>query len=112
MRSAIAFILFFVMIFASSCSVNRVQVGNYENIDCKPIVYKADKDFYLFWNTVPVRRTEKGVKVKDYEKVARRKFFDTVVFYGTAGIFSFYSVKIYVKECDEMEMKRQVKREE
>lgn len=102
MRSAIVFMLFFVLVIASSCSVKRVQVGDYENIDCKPVVLKQDKDFLLFWNLVPVRKTEKGIKVKNYEKVSKRRFFDNVVFFGTAGIFSFYTVKIYIKDCEEV----------
>ncbi|PKP43608.1 MAG: hypothetical protein CVT95_12035, partial [Bacteroidetes bacterium HGW-Bacteroidetes-12] len=111
-RSVIVFVLLFVLLFGSSCSVKKVQVGNYQNIDCKKVVYKEDKDMLLFWNLVHVKKTEKGIKVKDYEKVSRRRFFDNVVFYGTAGILSFYTVKIYVKECDQIEIKREEKRTE
>lgn len=111
MRSFLLFLSLLILIIASSCSVKHVPVGNYENIDCKPIVLKEDKDLLLFWDLVTVRRTEKGIKVKDYEKVSRRKFFDNVVFYGTAGIFSFYSVKIYVKDCDSEDLERSKKEE-
>jgi hypothetical protein len=89
------------VILITSCGATKVQVGNYNNIDCKTTLYKKSKDIYLFWDIVPIKRTEKKIKVKDYEKVVRRDFFDNVIFYGTAGIFSFYSVKINTKKCDD-----------
>ncbi len=95
---AILFISLFIL--TTSCVTTRVQVGDYENIKCKSTVYKKDKDFYLFWNKKPIRRLEDKVTVKDYEKVSRRGFFDTIIYYGTLGTFCFYDVKIKIKECD------------
>jgi len=88
-------------IILTSCGAQRVSVGNYDATDCKPIRHTEGKDIALFWEMVPLRTTEKMVNLTDYEKVVKRDFFDTVIFYGTAGIFSFKTVKIYVKDCAE-----------
>lgn len=64
-------------------------------------VYRKDKNFYLFWNLIPVKKIEKDLKLADYEIVVKRNFFDTIIFYGTIGIFSFYTVKIKIKESEE-----------
>lgn len=86
---------FLAIFLTTSCLVERVQVGSYDASKKSTILTKS-KDIYLFWGIVPLRRTEKRIKVKDYEKTVRRSVFDTVVFYGTAGIFSFYTVTIRV----------------
>ncbi len=98
MRSVLA-ILTLSIVLLSSCAVNTVQVGNYDENECKPKVYKEGKDVSLFWEMVPLRRTEKKINLENYEKVTKRDFFDTVIFYGTAGIFSFKTVTINVKNC-------------
>lgn len=91
----------FAALTLSSCMVARKQVGNYEKKDCKPVVYKEGLDFYLFWETIALRKTEKNIKVKDYEVVRRRGFMDYIVFYGSVGIFSPSRVQVKVKNCDE-----------
>jgi hypothetical protein len=101
MKPRILLSLFVLIVFTSSCTISRKQVGNYNNIDCKSKVYAKDKDRYLFWNMVTLREIEKTLKIEDYEKVVRRNTFDTVVFFGTAGIMSFYTVTIRVKDCGE-----------
>jgi hypothetical protein len=96
-------ILLFIILLLSntSCKVTKEQVGNYSTTDCKPKLFREGKDIYLFWEMVPLRRTEKKINLNNYEKEVSRDFFDTVIFYGTAGIFSFYSVKINIKDCSE-----------
>ncbi|MFP4556765.1 MAG: hypothetical protein ACLFNU_07830 [Bacteroidales bacterium] len=100
MRLVLA-ILTLSIVLLSSCAVNTVQVGNYDKKDCKSEVYKEGKDISLFWEMIPLRRTDKKVNLENYEKITKRDFFDTVIFYGTAGIFSFKSVTIKVKDCNE-----------
>jgi hypothetical protein len=92
-------ILLIIALSTVSCTISRTPVGNYSNIDCKSKVYKKDKNRYLFWNLVTLREIDKTLKIQDYEKVVRRNTFDTVVFFGTGGIFSFYTVTIRVKDC-------------
>jgi hypothetical protein len=89
-----------ILFFLTSCGVQRVAVGNYESTDCKTKQHTEGKDISLFWEMVPVRTTEKKINITDYEKVVKRDFFDTVIFYGTAGIFSFKTVKINVRDCE------------
>ncbi len=89
-----------ILFVATSCGVQRVAVGNYETTDCKSKQYTKGKDISLFWEMVPLRTTEKKIKVTDYEKVVKRDFFDTIIFYGTAGIFSFKTVEINIKDCE------------
>lgn len=81
--------------------VSKEQVGNYNSIEGNPEVYSKSKDIYLFWDVVPLRRTDKKIKLTDYEKVVKRNFFDNVIYYGTVGIFSFYTVKIKIKKPPE-----------
>lgn len=87
-----------VLCFFTSCVVQKEQVGNYNNQEGKSIVHEKGKDFYLFWENISVRKVEDKIEVEDYEKIVRRSFFDNVVFYGTIGIFSFYTVEIKTKE--------------
>ncbi len=101
MRLAKSFLAVFLVLIATSCGVQRVPVGNYEKVDCTPKTLTKGKDLSLFWELIPVRKVEKTVKVTDYEKVVRRDVFDNIIFYGTAGIFSFKSVRIRVKDCEE-----------
>lgn len=92
-------IIISTVILATSCTVQKTSIGNYNEVECDKKLLTKEKEISLFWETIPLRKVEKKIKVKDYEKVSKRDFFDTVVFYGTAGIFSFRTVKIYVKEC-------------
>ena len=101
MRAIIFSLIFSLGLFASSCTISRDVFGNYARKQCTPKVYKKGKDIYLFWDNLHVRKTEKNLKLKDYEKVVKRNFFDSVVYFGTMGIFSFYTVKIKTKDCDE-----------
>ena len=95
----ISLILISAIILASSCTVQKVAVGNYDEVQCDKKLLTREKEISLFWELIPIRNVEKNIDVKNYEKVKKRGFFDTVVFYGTAGIFSFHTVRIYVKEC-------------
>jgi len=81
--------------------VERVQVGNYNQQEGRAKVYEKSKDIYLFWDRVPMRKTEKNLNLTDYEKIVKRNFFDAVVYYGTLGIFSFYTVEIKTKPSKE-----------
>jgi hypothetical protein len=89
------------LIILSSCTVSKEQVGNYNNTEGKTTLYKKDKDFYLFWNLIPVKNIEKNLTITDYEIIYRRSFFDAIIYGGTLGIFSYYNVKIFIKESDE-----------
>jgi hypothetical protein len=80
--------------------VSREQFGNYNEMEGNATVYRQDKNFYLFWNLIPVKKIEKELELADYEIVVKRNFFDTIIFYGTIGIFSFYTVKIKIKELE------------
>ena len=103
MRQVSLLIILSVIILTSACAVKRVQVGNYDKKEGKAIVIAKGKDFYLFWDQIPLKRIEKKIDVKDYEKVSRRKFFDIITFYGTLGIFSFHTVEIYSIKARDIE---------
>jgi hypothetical protein len=98
MRKVFVFILLNVTIFLFSCKVETLHVGNYATQPGKPVVINKGKDIYLFWDKVPLQRVEKKVAITDYEKIVKRNLFDNVIYYGTIGIFSFYTVKINAKE--------------
>ncbi|MFN2127164.1 MAG: hypothetical protein ACK2TU_04830 [Anaerolineales bacterium] len=96
----ILFFIFLLFLITSSCTVSREQFGNYNEMEGNATVYRQDKNFYLFWNLIPVKKIEKELELADYEIVVKRNFFDTIIFYGTIGIFSFYTVKIKIKELE------------
>lgn len=85
-----------LLIFTVSCTVTRETHGDYDSSKHKTKTLVKGKDLYLFWNQLPVNRTENQVDVEHYEKIVRRGFFDAAIYFGTLGIFSFYSVKIKV----------------
>ena len=95
----ISTLILFILLF--SCTVQKELVGNYNNTNGKSMVYEKGKDIYLFWNQVQIRDVEEDLKIVDYEKITKRNLFDNVVYYGTFGIVSFYSVKIKVKKTSE-----------
>ncbi len=95
----VTLIIISTIILATSCTIQRTAVGNYNEVQCDKKLLTKEKEVALFWELIPIRKVDKKIKVKNYEKVSKRGFFDTVVFYGTAGIISFHTVKIYVKEC-------------
>lgn len=103
MKRTITIILAIITLLSTSCAVSTVQVGNYSEIDCKPKVLTKEKEIYLFWEMLPVRTMDKKLKLDNYEKNTRRTFFDTVIYYGTIGIFSFHTVRIKVKDCDQQQ---------
>lgn len=94
-----------ILFTATSCAVSTVQVGNYAQQDCKPELLIKDKEIALFWELVPVRTVGKKLKLENYERVSRRSFIDTVIYYGTIGIFSFKTVRIRVKDCEPEDLK-------
>lgn len=81
-----------------SCKVQKEQVGNYSDETGKTIVYEKGKDIYLFWDQITLNKVEDHIEIKNYEKIIKRNIFDNIIYYGTFGVFSFYSVKIKVKE--------------
>jgi len=89
-----------LLVLLSSCTVQKEVVGNYNNINGKSRVYEKGKDVYLFWNQVQIQDVEDDLKIVDYEKVTKRTFFDNLIYYGTFGVVSYYSVKIKIKESD------------
>lgn len=101
MKFRIIFVLLAFYFIASSCVTQRMQTGDFDNAVLKTSLYKKEKDIYLFWDQVRLRSTEKNLDVKAYEMIKRRTFFDAVIYYGTAGIFSFYTVSIRVPKSDE-----------
>lgn len=103
MRQVNLLIILSIIILTSACAVKRVQVGNYDKKEGKAIVIAEGKDFYLFWDQIPLKRIEKKIDVKDYEKVSRRRFFDVITYYGTLGIFSFHTVKIYAEKAEDIQ---------
>ena len=92
---------FFSLMIVSSCTVSKEQVGNYNDMEGTIIVYEKNKDFYLFWDLIPVKRIEKNLTITDYEIVLKRTFFDAVIYGGTLGFFSYYTVIIKTKESKE-----------
>ncbi|MDD2278377.1 MAG: hypothetical protein PHD06_04315 [Bacteroidales bacterium] len=100
MKRTITIILAIIVLISTSCAVTTVQTGNYSEMDCKPRVLTKEKEIHLFWDMVPIRTMSKKLKLENYEKSTRRTFFDTVIYYGTLGFFSFHTVKIKVKDCD------------
>ncbi|MGE4288361.1 MAG: hypothetical protein AB7E36_06715 [Salinivirgaceae bacterium] len=101
MKLKVLFVLLAFYFIAASCVTQRVQIGDFDNSLLKTSLYKKEKDIYLFWDQVKLRSTEKYLDVKAYELVKRRTFFDAIIFYGTAGIFSFYTLSIRVPKPDE-----------
>lgn len=91
-------ILLLTLVLASACSVSREQVGNYNEAKGKESEFKTGKDFYLFWDQVPIVRTEEKLKIDNYEIITYRRFFDTIIYYGSFGIFSFYDVEVKIKK--------------
>ena len=85
------------LIIATSCTVSRQQVGNYEEMEGKATVIKKGKDFYLFWDQLPVQSIEENLEITDYEIIKKRRFLDTVILLGTIGIVSSYDVKVKTK---------------
>ena len=59
-----------VVFLTSSCMVSKEQVGRYNEIEGNTKVYEINKDAYLFWNLIPLRRTDKKLPIKDYEKIS------------------------------------------
>jgi hypothetical protein len=84
-----------------SCTVSKEQFGTYDDSKYKTITYKEGRELYLFWNQLPIKRLDKRIKHENYEKITKRKPFDAIVFYGTIGIFSFYSVKINIPDIND-----------
>ncbi len=103
MKQTIIILLAFTTLLLTSCAVKTTHVGNYNEVDCKPKVIIDEKEIHLFWNMLPVRTIDKKIKAESYEKTSKRSFFDTVVYYGTLGIFSFNTVKVKVKDCEPSE---------
>lgn len=77
-----------------SCVVSKQQVGNYDSKKCKSNQTIKGKDFYLFWDQLTVNRTADDIALKNYEIIVKRNAFDAIIFYGSIGIVSFYTVKI------------------
>lgn len=96
-------LIIWILVIFSSCAVEKEQIGNYNTQKGKSIVYKKGKDVNLFWDKVSIKRFENKIDIEDYEKVTGRNIFDNVVYYGTMGIFSFYTVKIITKEIKKEE---------
>jgi hypothetical protein len=101
MKFNVVFVLLAFYFIAASCVTHRVQTGDFDNAVLKTSLYKKEKDIYLFWDQVRLRSTEKHLDVKEYELIKRRTFFDAVIYYGSAGIFSFYTISIRVPKSDE-----------
>ncbi len=97
MRKILVFSVLVLCFFLFSCKIEKVQVGNYNALEGKSIVYDKGKDIYLFWDQVPLQRLESKIEITDYEKIVKRNLFDNVVYYGSMGIFSFHTVKIVTK---------------
>jgi len=94
-------ILSFLLI--ASCTVSREQFGSFDDSKYKTTTYKEGRELYLFWNQLPIKKLDKKIKHNDYEKITKRKPFDAIVFYGTIGIFSFYTVKINIPASNNAE---------
>lgn len=98
-KVAVTTLLLFALL--SSCVVSKTTYGDYDQQKGMSHVMEKNKDIYLFWNQVKIRD---GVEVTDYEsyeRLVKRNVFDAVVFYGTAGILSMYTVKIKTKQADD-----------
>jgi len=89
-----------LFILLTSCAVQKEQFGNYVNIEGTSRVYEKGKDVYLFWNQVQIQDIEKDLDIENYEKITKRTFFDNLIYYGTFGVVSYYSVKIKIKDSD------------
>jgi hypothetical protein len=101
MKLRILFISLIGLFLIVSCTVSREQFGTYDDSKYKTTTYKEGRELYLFWNQLPIKRLDKRIKHKNYEKITKRKPFDAMVFYGTLGIFSFYSVKINIPDSND-----------
>ncbi len=88
------------LLLITSCAVTKEQHGNYDSSKYQTETIKKGKDFYLFWDKLPIKRIDKKLDIENYEKVIKRGFFDATIYYGTLGIFSFYSVKIKAPKED------------
>lgn len=103
MRQYTVSYIIFLLILISSCTINREQVGNYNNIKGNTTTYLKGKNIYLFWDQVQLQGIEKKLTIKNYEKIVKRNFFDSVVYFGTFGVFSFYTVKIKIKNNQDVQ---------
>lgn len=97
-RKLVIIITLLLLLTSTSCVVSKQQVGNYDTEKCKNSQTVKGKDFYLFWNQLPVTKVADNVDAKNYEIVVKRNAFDAIIFYGSIGVFSFYTVKI--KTCE------------
>lgn len=98
MKSIVAKIIIILFVFGIvSCKVSQTNIGAFNPEQPSKVQCKS-KDIYLFWDLVQLQSTEEKCKVVNYEKVVKRNLFDNVVYYGTLGIFSFYTVKIKVNK--------------
>lgn len=99
MKTVPKVVLLFLSLFLliTSCTVSKEVVGDF-NPEKRSVVYKKSHDFYFFWEMVKTRSAEDYVTIKDYQKVTKRTPFDVVLYYGTLGIFSPYTVIFYVEK--------------
>ncbi len=87
-------IISILIILTSSCVVSKNNVGKFNPSECTQIEKIKDKNFYLFWNKVTINNIEKKIPYKSYEITKKRNAFDGIVFYGTLGICSFYTMQV------------------
>lgn len=97
-KNLVIALAFVVLLLSTSCVVSKQQVGNYGTEKCKNSQTVKGKDFYLFWDQIPVSKVADNIETKNYEIVVKRNAFDALIFYGSIGIFSFYTVQ--VKTCE------------
>lgn len=89
-------VLFFLL---NSCVVSRSTYGDFERTDCKTETFVKDKEIYLFWDKLPLQQITIPDTINNYQKVVKRNVFDGLVYYGTMGIISHYTVTYKIKIC-------------
>lgn len=98
-----------VIALSASCTVERKIVGDYDTSK-RSVIYERSHDFYFFWEMVQTRNAEDFVTIKNYEKVTKRTPFDVVMYYGTLGLLSPYTVEFRVMKDSEEAKDRPYKR--
>lgn len=104
-------LFFSIALLLSSCAMKVTQTEGYSDLNCTPKVLPKEKEISLFWELVPVRTPEKKLQIQHFEKKSKRTIFDTVIYYGSIGIFSFHTVTYEVKDdCEEVKRRNSERR--
>ncbi|AUS07242.1 hypothetical protein C1A40_02420 [Tamlana carrageenivorans] len=91
-----------VMVLSSSltsCMTTKTSVGHFKEKQGDEYTYSKGKQFWVFWGTLPIGRTNVNTPTDGAcEVVTRFNITDFLITGLTAGIFSSYTIKIKAKK--------------